>query len=142
MRCLVFALACLSVLGSAHADTALQRALSINSVSDLAAVCRRGADHADRESDRNETYRLLSCISYIRGAHALYASYQRAFGTRTFCLPAGMTLDDQIDAFLAWADINQNRQGENAGQGFIVSLVHGFPCADETIDRTAAEHLR
>ncbi|WP_448191765.1 Rap1a/Tai family immunity protein [Azospirillum sp. sgz301742] len=137
MRSLALGLALLSVLaGGAHADSdaALRRALAIESVSDLAAACRGITELAGREDDRDETYRLLSCISYVRGTQALYASYQKAFGTRTFCLPAGVTLGDQIGAFLAWTDANQDRRGENAGQGFIVSLVHGFPCA-ETAER-------
>ena len=142
MRGFILGLALLSLVGTAHADngTVLRRALSIDSVSDLAALCHGAMDRSaairTEEEDRDKTYRLLSCISYIRGAHALYASYQAAFGTRTLCLPTGTTLGEQIGAFLTWADANRDRGAENAGQGFIVSLVRGFPCAGEAPERS------
>lgn len=132
MRGLVLSLALLLLPGIADADgdEALRRALAIDSVSDLAAACRGADDLGRREEEQDEVYRLLACIGYVRGAQALYASYQTAFGTRTFCPPPGLTLGDQIGTFLAWADRNQDRRNENAGQGFIVSLVYGFPCGE------------
>lgn len=132
MRGLVLASALLLLAGTARADSdeALRRALAIDSVSDLATACRGAGDLGRLPEGFDELYRMLSCISYVRGAQALYASYQAAFGTRGFCLPAGFSLGDQIGTFLGWADANRDRHGENAGQGFIVSLVRGFPCTE------------
>jgi hypothetical protein len=114
----------------AHAepDKVLHEALAVQSVGDLVRACREIPQVETLGAEDGRVGRMIACVGYIRGAMAVYAGYQEAHGIKTVCIAERASYRDVVVEFVDWADVNPDRHGDNAAQGFLTAMLHRFRC--------------
>ena len=72
---------------------------------------------------------FVECTSYLAGIADMNAVAQRIYGRGVFCFPrAGVSADQQVRAFLAWAERYPHLLDESRRSGTVSAFVEAFPC--------------
>jgi len=129
IACTVLVMLAMSAASPAQAGEAWPEGrLDIRTVSDLVRVCETVPEHTGGDSDPDTLFGMVACLAYLRGALAVYQSYQRWNHVRMICIPDAATHGDQVTALLSWAAQDERRHGEEAALGLLNAMRYRFGC--------------
>ena len=72
---------------------------------------------------------FVECTSYLAGIADMNAVTKKVYGRGVFCFPrAGVSAEQQVRAFLAWAERYPHLLDESRRSGAVSAFVEAFPC--------------
>ncbi|HZH28686.1 MAG TPA: Rap1a/Tai family immunity protein [Azospirillaceae bacterium] len=129
VACTVLVMLAISAASSAPAgEEGPESRFDIRTVSDLVRLCETVPEHMDGNAAPDTLFDMVACLAYLRGALAVYQSYQHWNHVRVICIPDASTHGDQVTALLSWAAQDERRRGEEAALGLLNAMRYRFGC--------------
>ncbi len=135
-RLMIFALAVVFLAGPAIAQVAPDTMPPPGQqAADLVRACQsQGRHYADAVEKQWDTelfgqIDFVECTSYLAGIADMNAVAKRVYGRGVFCFPrAGVSSEQQVRAFLAWAERYPHLLDESRRSSAVSAFVEAFPC--------------
>ena len=110
-------------------------ALPGQSAQDLVEACKAEGRHVRYAVERQWDTELfgqidyVECTAYLAGIADMNAVARRIFGRGVFCFPrTGVTAEQQIAAFLRWAQAHPHLLDESRRSAAVSAFVERWPC--------------
>ena len=102
---------------------------------DLVRACQSQGRHYTHAVEKQWDTELfgqidfVECTSYLAGIADMNAAAKRVFGRGVFCFPrTGVSAEQQVRAFLAWAERYPHLLDESRRSGTVSAFVEQWPC--------------